>query len=238
MRIAAFVDANGQLVGFYEADEVRVYDGGSGAWAVARTVPIVVQPSMRLQEVKVAIKAMAQQVECRVIVSTDGRGLINSVLQEELGFRTWKSRGAAIEQLDTVAALDRELAEEREQAAAEAARAPKTRGHSCEGGGGGGGRRKQHASDAGPVPVAERIAQGHYRFDLAAALRNHPLLNSRTALIPVLETTPFSVLDVACDHLPRWFEQVLERLGLSAETSAGPGGGVLARIARKAVRPR
>jgi len=215
MRIATYVDEqSGELKSLYESGIFRIHDNVSGTWCPVQSVTFsAVLPGMRIGDIKQALKvAVAEFIDCKVILSAEVRGMIYSVLQEELGFRTWKSTGSLLEQLDTVAQIDVAFAEQQAIEAAAAAKAPKVRVGGC-GAGGGQWRPKQKTAP----PEAERIADGHYRIDLADVLARDPNLNSRLALIPIMENTPFQKLEILCDHVPRWFSQKLTALNLRAE---------------------
>lgn len=230
MRIAVYLDAASTLVSLYEPGTIHLYDDASGSWQDTQTVAFAFRPGMSILETKVAIKHMAAQLrDCRVLLSGDLRGMVYSVLQEELGYHTWKSEGSLLEQLATVADKEVGYAAELAAAAAAEAAAPKVPISGCGGGGGGrGGGPQKHKL---PAPQAELIEQGHYRIDLAQVMARDPNLNSRLALIPIMESTPFQKLEILCDHLPRWFEQKLTALHLRAEVEH-LGSGVRALVFR------
>jgi Fe-only nitrogenase accessory protein AnfO len=215
MRIATYLDEqSGELKSLYESGVFRIYDNVSGIWCPVQSVTFsAALCRMRIGDIKQSLKvAVAEFVDCKVILSAEVRGMIYSVLQEELGFRTWKSTGSLLEQLDSVAQIDASFAEQQAAEAAAAAQAPKVRAGGC-GAGGGSWRPRQKTAP----PAAERIADGHYRIDLADVLARDPNLNSRLALIPIMEDTPFQKLEILCDHVPRWFSQKLTALNLRAE---------------------
>lgn len=213
MKIATYVDQAGAVANVYEQGEVRVYDQVDGTWTCVQTLPFRVDYEMTLTQVKAAVRDVATALgDCKVFLSSEVRGLIYSILQEEMGFHTWKSDGSLDHQLDTVAEKEVVYAAEKAREAAQAAAAPKVRASGCCGGGGGGWIRLK-----APPPAAEALGDGHYRFDLVRVLKDDPNLNSRLALIPVMEETPFSRLEILCDHIPRWFTRKLLDLNLRAE---------------------
>jgi len=67
-----------------------------------------------------------------------------------------------------------------------------------------------------PEPVGE-ISEGLYRVNLIELMTQGVPLVSREILIPFLETTSFSRLEVICDHAPRWFDPELSALGVRIE---------------------
>jgi Fe-only nitrogenase accessory protein AnfO len=69
-----------------------------------------------------------------------------------------------------------------------------------------------------PLPVLiGDITEGHYSINLAEILQDNPALNSRQVLIPALEEKTFKKLEIICDHIPRWFNNELRNLKLTAE---------------------
>lgn len=66
---------------------------------------------MKLLDVKVTVREAASQLEwCNIFLSAETTGLVHAILQEELGFHTWKSQGPLLDQLNAVAAKEAELA--------------------------------------------------------------------------------------------------------------------------------
>lgn len=236
MKIAVYVDDSEKLASFYEKGTVRIYDNASGSWQAGHVIPFEIKLDMTLAEVKRRLKAVGGQLgDCRSFLSGEVRGLLYSVLQEEMGIHTWKSEGSLHEQLDFVVLKEQALAIQQEKDAAELALAPPAPVFS--GGGCGGGGRGGIYGPAKPawVPV-QRIKDGHYRIDLAEAMRKYPNLNSRQALIPFLEGTPFQKLEILCDHIPRWFSRKLDELNLMVEVESpnGPAHGVRASVSPRA----
>lgn len=78
--------------------------------------------------------------------------------------------------------------------------------------------------DSVPLPSFERVADGHYRINLIAELQRDQALNSRMALIPILEGQAFEKLEILCDHVPRWFSSALIELNLRAESQVTAQG--------------
>jgi len=83
--------------------------------------------------------------------------------------------------------------------------------------------RKEHANErveaAAPLPLPKGAAkEGIYQINLSETLRNHPHLISKDVLIPFLEKRAFRMLEITCDHIPRWFDYEMARLGLRARS--------------------
>jgi len=228
VKIAAYVDDNGQLASPYDAGVITLYENESGDWTPIKDIALAIRADMRLPEVKTAVRqAVAEMGGCAVFVSATTTGLVNAVLQEELGFHTWKSGGACLEQLDAVAAREAELAA--------TLSTPAPREAACVGRKRCGGAQpltlSPRRAPAPPIPLT-RDADGGSRVDLIEALRQDPASNSREALWPILSEGAFSRLEILCAHVPRWFAGALEELGLEAQYRTA-GDGVIAIVSRK-----
>jgi Fe-only nitrogenase accessory protein AnfO len=220
MKIASYVDTDGVVAGFHEKGRICLYEQGADGWLKTREVPFDMAPDLSIAEIKAALRgAMAQLDDCRVFVVLEVRGLLNALLQEEFGFRTWKSEGALLEQLESVARHDRDFV------AAQAAK--RSADHTCgapsgRSGCGGGCSSPPPSGPAGglaeiakPLPAPESLGNGCYRIDLAKILANDTSLNSKEVLVPFMAWVAFRQLEVLCDHQPRWFARELHKLDLT-----------------------
>lgn len=198
MKIAAYLDPQGAPVSLYVPGLLHLYEyrevAGQGGWYLLCQVSFAVDASMRLPAVKAAVHAAAARLDdCRALLSGDTRGMIYTVFQEELGYRTWTSDGPLLQQLDGVRA--REI----EQTA----------------------QKRYEIVALSNVPAPMLIGdprEGHFWIDLKDALKHESGSTSRQILIPFLQAGRFRKLEVLCDHLPKWLSWELERLDLSAES--------------------
>lgn len=214
MKIATYVDEEGTLSSLYAKGHVLVYDNAVGAWKAGQDIPFEIVPEMTLGTVKSALGDLAAQLgDCRVLLSGERRGLVYSLLQEEMGFHIWTSQGPALERLDVISSQEADRIAQEEQAAVKTA-SETSCALGCCGKQGGPGRS---ACTPTTAPSLERIGSGHYRIDLARVLESDPNLNSRQVLIPVMEETVFETLEILCDHVPRWFSRALDEMNMRAE---------------------
>ena len=198
MKIAAYLDPQGVPVSLYTPGLLHLYEyreeAAHGTWHSLRRVPFAVDAAMRLPAVKAAVHAAAAQLDdCQTLLSGDTRGMIYTVFQEELGYRTWTSNGPLLQQLDGVRA--REI----EQTA----------------------KKRFDLVALSNVPTPMLIGDprdGHFWIDLKDALNHESGSTSRQILIPFLQAGRFRQLEVLCDHLPKWLSWELQRLDLSAES--------------------
>jgi Fe-only nitrogenase accessory protein AnfO len=228
MKIATFVNDNGDVAGFYEKGRLCRYEQVSGEWKITREVVLDINEEMGLLETKdIFFKAMSQLEDCKVFIVKKFKGLFHALLMEELGFHTWKSEGTMREQLDNVVQLEKEYVVELEKQALANVGKPsvRTSGHGGCGGGCSSSRRTAGTGqDSGlctadiplPVPIGDR-EEGHYLIHLAEILQDNAALNSWQVLVPTLEGKAFKKLEIICDHIPKWFNNELRNLKLTAE---------------------
>jgi len=243
MKIATFVNDSGEVAGFYEKGRLCRYEQVAGAWQITREVALDINEEMGLLETKGQFfKAMSQLENCKVFIVKKFKGLFHALLMEELGFHTWKSEGSIREQLDNVVLLEKEYVAELEKQALANTGKPKARVANS-GGCGGGCSPARLAAMAGqdsgscdsgcevPLPVLiGDISEGCYSINLAAILEENPALNSRQILMPALEGTSFKKLVIICDHRPRWFNNELRNLKLTAEPEVSDESGKWLKI--------
>lgn len=214
MQIAVQIDVHGRIASPYETNIVRIFDGAAGHWTPLADIAFGIDPENTLAETKRFVRALADQLgDCRVYLARESRGLIFTILEDEFGFHTWKSRGVAHETLDALAQA------EVERMAMPPPPPPPAMGCGC------GDRCGGRYSGADTVTVTPiPLGDGRLGIDLAEILKSNPALNSRQVLFPVLEKRNFSALEIRCDHVPRWFSQKIDDLRLRAdirETAAG-----------------
>lgn len=240
MRIATCLTADGAIGTPFEAASVCVFERGEGGWKKIQSFDYFPVPDMGVTHARLLLTGIASLLTgCEVFLLSEMRGYAH-VWLGELGFRTWKSEGTLLEQLDSVAAQDALSADE--QIAAEPGSGGTVRG--CGGGGcggscgaGGSGASVPESACASsccgpaPAPVGDASTR-RYRIDLAAILDGNPSLTSRQVLLPVLEKGDFAALEVRMNHAPKWFAEELERLGLEAEIACAPASspGIVALV--------
>jgi len=77
--------------------------------------------------------------------------------------------------------------------------------------------------ESAPVPVQPiEVDTGIFRLDLAAAMKDQPRMTSRQILIPLMTQGGFTLLEVLCDHPPRWLDTDGRKLGYGYEAEPRP----------------
>ncbi len=197
MNIAAIVDGNGNAVLFGEPGKVIVYARTRDQWKTVDAFAFEFGDPPGLGALKDAIQTLAERLgECRILLIRDVRGFPRTMLLE-LGFALWSVEGAPVEQLDNVMQLTSRAAE----AAAAAIAA------------------NQVSSSDMPVPAfLGGSCSGIYTIDISQVQGSGTGHNSKDILLPFFRSTPFSRLDIVCDHVPKWFSGELAAMKLNFST--------------------
>jgi Fe-only nitrogenase accessory protein AnfO len=187
MEIAAYINIQEEVCEFCPEGFFRLYEQVSGTWVAKRDIALTVPEKMGLTDLILAVSRATAQFGECRVALLGGLRGMLRALLEEHGLRTWKSSGSLFEQLDNVVNREQELATPMAQSV-----------------------------DAAPVAVGEAGA-AHFSIDLVEILQHprHPA--SRDVLLPFLRSAKFRVLEIKCDHLPRWFEPEVAALGMQAE---------------------
>lgn len=218
MRIATFINVHQEIVSFYEKGRVCLFENSSGSWINKKEIPIEINKSMGLAELRGSLKNVAAQAEgCDVFLVGESRGLLH-VFLSELGFRTWRSEGTLIEQLENVSLKDAETLSSRNSACHSLSFRSGCRrsfGNSLDAQGG----DSMAPGRTMPVPLCVGDpGNGHYRINLVEVLGNEPNLTFKQILLPFLREYEFQKLEVFCDHLPKWMTNEIDQLNFRMES--------------------
>ncbi len=78
--------------------------------------------------------------------------------------------------------------------------------------------QEQKKKTVPPNKVApELVKEGNYYISLKEIMSDKNSLTSKQVLLPFFKEGKFKQIIIDCDHLPRWFENVLPDMGLYAE---------------------
>jgi len=197
MNIAAIVDGNGNAVPFGEPGTVNVYTLAGDRWTAGDAFAFELGGHPGLASLKDAIQTLAERLgECRILLVRDVRGFPRTMLIE-LGFTLWSVAGDPVEQLDNVMQLTAQAAE----AAAAAIAA-----------------NQAFSSDMAVPAFLGGSCSGIYTIDISQVQGSGTGHNSKDILLPFLQSTPFTRLDIVCDHVPKWFSGELAAMKLNFST--------------------
>jgi Fe-only nitrogenase accessory protein AnfO len=112
MRIAAYLDAQGEVGGFLGTGTICVYEKQDGCWKKISATPLSLDASMSLSEMKQTLGAAVCPItQCEVFLLRELRGIFR-VFLEDWGFHVWKSLGSLEEQLEQVSEQERNMPKE------------------------------------------------------------------------------------------------------------------------------
>jgi Fe-only nitrogenase accessory protein AnfO len=109
MRIATYLDAQGEVGGFLGTGTICVYENKDGRWEKISVTPLSLDANMSLSEMKQALGVAVYPItQCEVFLLRELRGIFR-VFLEDWGFHVWKSLGSLEEQLEQVSEQERNM---------------------------------------------------------------------------------------------------------------------------------
>lgn len=202
MRIAAFVDIEGNTQSFNTSGIVQIYEKvGNTQWDCVGEVPFYIKEGMNLAEIRKNIYAMASQLgNCRILIARRCMGIFNAIFDEELHIRIFLLEGSPIRFLDQVWERVRLDAIEAIKIAEQ---------------------RKQTEDNIEPVMTQ---IEGCYKINLVKVQEDHASMNSKDILLPFFEKKKFVELEIICLHTPKWIERKLIDFNYTVKTEIRKDG--------------
>lgn len=190
-KIAVVVNSKGYTTTITEPGILRVYTKVLDTWNIIKEFPYSIDFSQGIAVVKRNIAEVLKKLEdCKIFVAAEVSGQLYYILEVN-GFTSYEAEGDPLSFLDSM--YNNELLEE--------AKPPK---------------EKETASEVKPILTDQC---GVYLINLGKALFENSDLSSKKILKPILQEGKFEVLNVYCDHVPRWFDTDLKAMGFSQEIS-------------------
>jgi Fe-only nitrogenase accessory protein AnfO len=186
--IAVFLNPEGLTASPQEEGIIRVYSQNpvGGSWEAIKEFEFSPAKSSSISELRKMTLAMIQRLDgCRIFTAREVAGQLYSVLEANR-FSIYEVEGKPEQFLDSILASEKQ---ENKNPADESAGPPKCYPEKTD-------------------------AEGSYFMNLKAALNSDPNLTSKKILLPFFKDTNFKVLEIICEHIPRWFYSELEKLGL------------------------
>ncbi len=188
--ISVFLNSEGITSSPIEEGKIRVYaqNPGTGSWEVTKEFAFSLLNNPSISELRRTILNMIQRIgDCRIFVAREVAGQLYSVLEANK-FSIYEVEGKPEQFLDSIL-----FSEKKEQENTLAKNSPPSISY----------------------PEKTDVA-GSYFIDLKAALNTDPALTSKKILLPFLKNRDFKVLEVLCDHVPRWFAEEFEEQGFQS----------------------
>jgi Fe-only nitrogenase accessory protein AnfO len=190
MEIAALLDDDGQATAPERGGTIYVFKRDSGNWVSSRELAFNVGTNATMQELRSYVTQVCDWLgDCKVLAAKPAIGFYR-VTFGGCGIALWPVKGSPESFIEQV--------EDFYLRSADASTPPQ--------------------EEAAPQTLIEPVAgrAGHYRVDLREAMAVKGAHNSQQVLLPFFQEANFVLLEILCDHQPRWFDRVLPELNLRA----------------------
>lgn len=185
-KIAVLIDKEGMTISIKEKGSVRIFEKNGDSWAIIDEIPCSINFSSGLSEVRKELTELLQKIkDCKIFVATEISGQLYYLL-ESYGYSSYQIDGKPELYLESV--LQAETAEMNRIIT----------------------EKDIPTSEIKPEPTGD---PGVYSINLRKALAMNLDTSSKKILKPFLQENKFEVLEVICDHVPRWFEPDLKAIG-------------------------
>jgi Fe-only nitrogenase accessory protein AnfO len=190
MEIAALLDDDGQATAPESGGTIYVFGRSEGNWVCTRELPFNVGSNATMQELRGYVSQVCEWLgDCKILAAKPAIGFYR-VTFGGCGIALWPVKGSPenfIEQVEDFYLRSTQAASEPPE-------------------------EVDLKTLIEPVPGRA----GHYRVDLRDAMAVKGAHNSQQVLLPFFQEANFVLLEILCDHQPRWFERVLPELNLRA----------------------
>jgi len=189
-NIAVYVNDSGVTSSITSKGSIRIYAKADITWKITDEIPCGIDFTSGLAQVRRNItEIIIKLTDCKVFVAAEIYGQLYYILEAN-HFNSYEAAGEPELFLDSI--LENELSETQNASSA--------------------------LSDAAPASIEPEATDqcGIYTIHLKKVLALNPELSSKKVLKPFLQEKKFEVLEVLCDHEPRWFETDLKAMGLSS----------------------
>jgi len=191
--ISIFLNSEGFTSSLEEGEIIRVYiqNPTNNSWEVSKEFAFSLEKISSILELRNLISNMIQRIgDCRIFVARKVAGQLYSVLEANR-FSIYEVEGTPEQFLDLILASENEANKSLIEKSVQAS-----------------------------IFYPEKTdVEGTYFLNLKNALNADPNLTSKKILRPFLAKKDFKVLEVICDHIPKWFADEFETQGLQSTSS-------------------
>ncbi|MEC5344424.1 Fe-only nitrogenase accessory AnfO family protein [Brenneria populi] len=206
MKIAVFVDSNGNIAPLFEPGRVRLFSRCDNRWRAVGDIPYALDRAMSLHEIRTRTLTLLEEMPgCHHFAARRIQGALLAWF-DGMEVAMWQFSGRAESCLEVIYAAATRM------------------------------KRVSAIGAASDAFIQAGPHEGEYHIDLITALAGDPGLTSKQLLIPFLQSQVFTRLSVTCDHLPKWFEHQLPALNLTVEVEKRHQGALCAIIHPSAAR--
>ncbi|QTF07221.1 Fe-only nitrogenase accessory protein AnfO [Brenneria izadpanahii] len=206
MKIAVFINQNGNIAPLFEPGKVKLFSRCDDRWQAAGEIPFTLNYDMSLSEIRTRTLTLLEEMPgCHHFVARQIQGALLAWF-DGMGVTMWQFTGIPEDCLAVIYSSVKQV------------------------------QRATAVPAAAETFIQAGERDGEYHIDLIAALAGDARLTSKQLLIPFLQSHTFTRLNVTCDHLPKWFEQKLPALNLAVDVEKQRQGRLCAVIHPNAVK--
>lgn len=203
MKIAAFVDTNGNTLAFDTSGIVFILKNEDSQWHCIHKVPLYINKDMNLKDIRKSIYSISSHLEgCKAFIVKRNLGIFNAIFEEELHIRIFSVKGSPFTILDEI----------RNRVRSEIIEAI-NKAELC----------KQQNSSTEPIVIGDST-NGCYQINLVKVQEKNETMNSKDILLPFFQEKTFVELEIICHHTPKWIERELTNLNFKVKTEIRKDG--------------
>jgi Fe-only nitrogenase accessory protein AnfO len=194
LKIAVLLDDAGRAAGFHEGGTIYIFERQEDVWRSDIKFDFLPAGFASMTELRDYIGSISCRLgDCKILAAKASAGFYR-VAFESFGVGLWAVTGTPRHFIGQVEAFYTKPAPS-----------------------------PADSSEDGKTPVFITPISGktgYYRADLREVMAHRAGINSRELLLPFFKQTPFTRLELVCDHIPRWFEKELPALKLRADAES------------------
>jgi len=189
--IAVLLNNNGEMTSWLDNGIVKLYKRTSNEWIELKSLPYSISTSCNIVSLRKNLLELIEKLDdCRIFVAKEVSGLLFSIL-DSYSFDIYELNG--IPDIFLYSILISQEKHQMEKSQKEELLFT-----------------SQSANKFFPEIIDKH---GNYTIDLKKLLQADATLTSKKILIPFLEKEKFKSLEVIFDHVPKWFEKDLPKMG-------------------------
>jgi Fe-only nitrogenase accessory protein AnfO len=193
MKIAAFVDREGNALPINSEGNVHIYEIWDANWDCVDQVPLRIDEKMSLPEIRQSIRQIAFPLDgCIALIVNRCKGICNAIFEEELHMRIFLATG------NPLAVLFQVRDAVRMQIIRSIQRIE---------------QQNMLRDIIAPIPVGG-FESGCYQMNLVERKETEETIDSKEILLPFFQNEKFVELEIVCRQVPKWVETELIKFQL------------------------
>jgi len=191
--IAVLLNNNGEMTSWLDNGIVKIYKKSNNEWIELKSLPYTLSANSNIIDLRNNLLALVEKLDdCRIFVAKEVSGLLYSIL-DSYPFDIYELNGIPDIFLDSIL-----ISQEKNQ------------------------KDKLLLESKSEKYFFPEIIdkQGNYTINLKKILQFDKTSTTKKVLIPFLEKEKFKSLEVIFDHVPKWFERDLPKMGYDFEITS------------------